>query len=181
MAITVNWDEKCGEATFEEHFKGEETRTYTLDLYVGNCFLVMIHEFINEDGEKERQLCSFFVDEGHMKRCLDDGIFTRDYSRLSKIRINKAKCRYYREIVAILTEAFDDLEIEIFTEGEKTWREYKEPQPTIPDVRMREIAEEAMSFLHDNDMIEEFLDDRGFDLDGKEKYYFGISFDDEEI
>ena len=75
MAITVYWNEKCGEATF----KNEEGRTYTLDLYVGNCFLIVVHEFVNEDGEKERQLDSFFVDEGHMKRCLDNGIYNRDY------------------------------------------------------------------------------------------------------
>ena len=82
MAITVNWNEKCGEATFEEHFKGEETRTYTLDLYVGNCFLVMIHEFINEDGVIERNLSAFFVDEEHMKRCLDNGLFKKHQDAL---------------------------------------------------------------------------------------------------
>ena len=109
MAMTVNWNEKCGTATFENHFEGE-ARTYTVDLYVGNCFLVMVYEFINEDGETERQLDSFFVDEGHMKRCLDNGIYNRDYCQMTKIRLNKAKCRYYKEIIALLIQSQDFLE-----------------------------------------------------------------------
>lgn len=175
MAVIVNWNEKCGEATF----KNEEGKTYTFDLYVGNCFFVMIHEFINEDGEKERQLDSFFVDEGHMKRCLDNGIYNRDYCRLIKIRLNKAKCRYYKEIIALLIQAFDDLEIEIYTEGEQTWKEYKEPEPTISDVEMREIAEETVSYLYDNDMLEDFLEDRCIDFDDRKRSYFNLPVDDD--
>ena len=178
MAVVVDWNEKCGEATFVENYEGEEARTYTLDLYVGNCFLVMINEFVNEDGEKERNLSGFFFDADHMRRCLDDGMLKRDYNRMTKIRLNKAKCRYYREIIAVLTESFDDLEIEIFTEGKQIWKEYKEPQPIIPDVRMREIAESAMSYMYDEDIVEDFIEDRGIDLDEKERSYFGLPEED---
>ena len=98
---------------------------------------------------------------------------------MTKIRLNKAKCRYYKEIIALL-QAYD-LEIEVYTEGKPIWKEYREPELTISNERMREIAEEAMSYLHDNDMVEDFLEDRYMDLDDKEREYFGLpEFDDEE-
>ena len=181
MAVVVDWNEKCGTATFENHFEGE-ARTYTLDLYVGNCFLVMVHEFKNADtGKTERELDSFFVDEGHMKRCLDNGVYQRDYCKMTKIRMNKAKCRYYKEIISLLIKTFNDLEIEIYTEGEQTWEEYRKTELTVSDERMREIAEEAISYLYDNDIVEDFLEDRYMDFDDKEREYFGLpEVDDEE-
>ena len=84
MAITWEWKEKCGTATFKR-----DDDTYNVDLYVGNCFLIMIREFV-EDGVDKYTLSSFFVDEEHMKRCLEDGIFTK-WEKLTAIRINKAK------------------------------------------------------------------------------------------
>ena len=165
--ITVNWDEKCGEATFCQSIDGMDN-IYTLDLYVGNAFLVMIH-----DNGEERNLNCFFVDEGHMERCLKNGIFTGP-DKLTAITINKAKCRNYKKIVALLAEYLDDIDIAVYKDGNYTWHEFKAPRQSISDTRMREIAEAAISYLDDEFLIEEFMDDRGIEFSTEEKSYFGI-------
>ena len=172
MAITWEWKEKCGTATFKR-----EDETYSVDLYVGNCFLIMIREFV-EDGVDKYTLSSFFVDEEHMKRCLEDGIFTK-WEKLTAIRINKAKCRNYKKIVALIAEYMDDVEIVMYTDGEYTWKEWKGAEPIIPDIRMRELAETAISYIKDRDELEDFCDEWGIEFDEEEKSYFGI-YDDEE-
>ena len=46
----------------------------------------------------------------------------------------------------------------------------------IGNLRMRELAEQAISYLYDNG----FLEDRDVELDEEEKAYFGIEEDDYE-
>lgn len=41
-------------------------------------------------------------------------------------------------------------------------------------MRLQEIAEKAMSYMNENDLLEDFLEDTGIDLDEEEKEYFGI-------
>lgn len=173
MAIEWEWSEKCGEATFRR----ETGFTYTSNLYVGNCFLIMINEW-KEDGKDKYALNSFFVDSQHMERCLKNGIFT-EYDKLVSITINKAKCRNYKKIVALLAEYMDDIDISVYKDGEYTWKEYKAPEPTILDIRMREIAELAISYLNDEFMLEDFMEDRDIELNEEEKEYFGI-YDEED-
>lgn len=175
MALTWHWDEKCGEATFRR----EDGYTYYVNLYVGNCFLIMINEF-KEDGVDKYALSSFFVDGEHMERCLKNGIFS-GYETLTSISINKAKCRNYKKIVALLTEYMDDIEIAVYKDGDYTWREFKEPKPVITDMRMREIAETAISFMKDECSLNDFLEDTGLDLTPEEKEYFCIyEWEDDE-
>ena len=174
MAIEWEWSKKCGKATFTR----EDGYTYTSNLYVGNCFLIMINEW-EEDGKGKYALNSFFVDSQHMERCLKDNIFT-EYDKLISITINKAKCRNYKEIVALLAEYLDDIDISVYKDGEYTWKEYKSPEPTIPDIRMREIAELAISYLNDEFMLEDFMEDRDIELTEEEKKYFGIYEGDDE-
>ena len=173
MAVEWKWSEKCGEVTF----KRETGFTYTSNLYVGNCFLIMINEW-EEDGKGKYALNSFFVDSQHMERCLKNNIFT-EYDKLISIKINKAKCRNYKKIVALLAEYMDDIDISVYKDGEYTWEEYKSPEPTIPDIRMREIAELAISYLNDEFMLEDFMEDRDIELTEEEKEYFGI-YDEED-
>ena len=173
MAIQWEWSEKCGEATFRR----ETGFTYTSNLYVGNCFLIMINEW-KEDGKDKYALSSFFVDSDHMERCLKNNIFT-EYDKLISIKIKKAKCRNYKKIVALLAEYMDDIDISVYKDGEYTWKEYKAPEPTIPDIRMREIAELAISYLNDEFMLEDFMEDRDIELNEEEKEYFGI-YDEED-
>lgn len=168
MSIIWKWNEKCGEATFRR----EDGYTYNVDLYVGNCFLIMIHEF-KENGVDRYTLSSFFADDSHMERCLKDNIFT-GYETLTSITINKAKCRNYKKIVELLTTYMDDIDISVYKDGEYTWKEYKTPAECISNLRMRELAETAISYLNDEFMINEFIEDRSVEFTEEEKSYFGI-------
>ena len=156
MAITYNRNDKCGTATFNG---------YTTDLYVGNCFLLMVISNGDEDT-----LHSFFVDEEHMIRCLEKGI----YSDLISIEINKAKCRNWKKVVAAITEYTDGVSVKTYTDGEYIWKEWKTPAERIPDIRMRELAEKAICYLKDRDKLEDFADEWEVDFDEEEKSYFGI-------
>lgn len=170
MAITWKWEEKCGEAMFKE----EDESTYNVDLYVGNCFLIMIHEFADQYA-----LDAFFADEDHMERCLKNGIFNHGNEKLASIRINKAKCRNYKKIVELLCEYMDDIDIKVYKEGEQNWKEYKYAEPVISDEFMREIGESAVSYLVDKNMIFDFLADRYIELTDEQKSYLCI-YDYEE-
>jgi hypothetical protein len=168
MAITWKWEEKCGEATFRR----EDGSTYNVNLYVGNCFLIMIYEY-KEDGKEKYSLASFCVDEDHMERCLKDNIYS-DYETLTAITINKAKCRNYKKIVALLAEYMDDIDITIYKDGNYTWHEFPAPRQVISDMEFREIAEASVSYMYDNDILEDFIEDRGIEFDDRKKSYFCI-------
>lgn len=172
MAITYNKTEKCGEATFRRELDGMEY-IYTVDLYVGNCFLIMVKE-----TENESLLHSFFVDDTHMERCLEAGIFTCT-DTLTAITINKAKCRNWKKIITLLAEYLDDIDIAVYKEGNYTWHEFTEPRRVISDTRMRELAETAISYLNDEFMLNEFMEDRGIEFTEEEKSYFGIYEEDD--
>ena len=122
-------------------------------------------------------LNSFFVDADHMKRCLEDGIFS-GIDTLTSIRINKAKCRNYKKIVELIAEYTDNVKITTYTDGEYEWKEFADAEPLIPDMRMREIAENAMALIYDNDLFEELND--FVDMTPEEKYYFGIEIEEDE-
>lgn len=126
MALRWNWDEKCGEATFVDTFREEDgPKTYTVNLYVGNAYLIFLNEW-EEDGHNMYSLSTFWADKEHMKNCLGlnkkggytENIHNKPYSKLTKIRLNKSKCRYTKDIVTALVQAFDNIEIEIFSEEE---------------------------------------------------------------
>ena len=161
MAITYNRNEKCGTATFNG---------YTTDLYVGNCFFLMVISHGDEDT-----LHSFFNDEEHLITCLKNGI----YSDLVSIEINKAKCRNWKKVVNAIIEYTDSVSVKTYTDGEYIWKEWKTPAERIPNIRMRELAETAISYIKDRDELEDFCDDCEIEFDDEEKDYFGI-YDDEE-
>lgn len=46
--------------------------------------------------------------------------------------------------------------------------------------RERELMEKAISYLYDNGLLEDFLEDRDIELDEEEKEYFGIEEYEEE-
>lgn len=167
MPIIVDWNKKIGKAVFHQSIDGED-KVYTLDLYEGNAFLVMIH-----DNGDERTLNCFFLDSGHMERCLKDGMFNRSWDKMTAITINKAKYCHYKEVVALLTEYLDDIDISVYKDGEQTWMNV-DNMKLVSDIRMRELAEQAISYLDDNDMLEEFMEDRDIEFDHDEKTYFGI-------
>lgn len=130
MALNWIWDEKCGELTFSQNYKGEEYREFTVSLYQGNAVLIMLNEWEEEHEDGIHNMWSmwnFFCDKGHMNRCLGleknsdgvkDNIFDKDTCRFLKIRLNKAKNRYWKDIVKSFASAFDNITIELYSEVE---------------------------------------------------------------
>lgn len=116
MSLNWSWDKKVGEATIRQGDK-----EYTLNLYQGNAFLIFISEYQDENGTDVYQVYTFFADRQHMLNCLglnkkeghDENIFG---SELKKVRINKALYTHTKELVLALTQAFDEISIELYTE-----------------------------------------------------------------
>ena len=119
MALNWYWKDKCGEAIFRRKI-GEETKDFTVSLYEGNVYLIFIYEY-KENGKDMYNLQGFFSDKTHMRRCLgiDKNYSTYGdniYNDLISIRLNKAKSKNYKEIIKAFVEAFDDIEIGVYTE-----------------------------------------------------------------
>lgn len=54
---------------------------------------------------------------------------------------------------------------------------YKRPMGYM---RLQEIAEKAMSYLNENNLLENFLEDTGIDINEDEAKYFGIEENEDE-
>ena len=123
MALHWQWEDKCGEATLVQMHEGEDDKVFTLSLYPGNAYLIMLHER-EEDGKDVWSMFGFWADKDHMKNMLGlnkkdgytDNYYDSPYQKITKIRLNKTKCRYFKEIMAALAQAFDDLTVEIYSE-----------------------------------------------------------------
>ena len=124
MSLNWSWDSKCGEAVVEQNY-GDEKHTFTMTLYEGNAYLIFLHEYQDDNGTNMYNLWNFWADKEHMQKCLGlkktrDGelrnLHDGDTSRITKFRFNKAKSRYYKEIVKAVTQAFDNITIELYTE-----------------------------------------------------------------
>lgn len=115
MSLNWNWSEKCGELIFEE--RGKE---FKYNLYKGNAYLIFVAEF-EEDGVERYTVASFWVDKAHAKRCLGlekgtDNIYDNGWQKVKKFRINKKKHSKAAEIVGLLAKAFDEIDIEVYSE-----------------------------------------------------------------
>lgn len=126
MALNWYWKDKCGELIVSQKYEGEKAEEFIIDLYQGNAVLIMIYRYKKND-EDWYNMWGFFADKGHMKRCLGlekdadgvkENIYNEDRCRFLKIRLNKAKNRYWKDIVTALATAFDDLTIELYSEKE---------------------------------------------------------------
>lgn len=118
MALNWSWNEKCGEAILKQTVDGE--REFKLSLYNGNAYLIFVREF-EEDGVEKYEVYSFWVDKDHAKRCLglekgSYNIYNEGWSKIIKFRIDKKRCRKATEIIGLITKAFDDIEIELYSE-----------------------------------------------------------------
>lgn len=116
MALQWKWSEKCGEAVLQQTID-DKTKDFTLNLYTGNAFLIMIHEY-EENGENIYSLHSFWIDKKHMENCLGitkghDNMYS-GYQTLTKFRMDMVKCRYWKEIAVALKKAFPDMVIELY-------------------------------------------------------------------
>lgn len=126
MSINWKWDDKIGEAIIRRKI-GDETAEYVKTLYEGNAFMIFLNEW-TEDGVDKYSLYTFFADEVHAKRCLGitkncDGVYSNmfedGYDTLVKIRINKKKSRNWKKIVTLFAQAFDNIQIEIYSEQDE--------------------------------------------------------------
>lgn len=133
MALQWLWKNKCGEATFRRRI-GTDTENFTykdvtVNLYEGNAYLIFINEW-EEDGVGKYDLWGFFSDKEHMKCCLGidkkykntygDNMYDKEYDRLVKIRLNKAKSHNYKDIITACVQAFKEIKIEVYTEEDST-------------------------------------------------------------
>lgn len=127
MSLNWNWDEKVGEVTFTKEEIDGVKKDFVSNLYNGNAYLIMVYEYTDEsDGKEKYQLTGFFADKTHMKRCLGidkkykrtlgKNLYEDSWNRLTKIRLNKAKCRDVKDIVMAFYEAFNDITIELYAE-----------------------------------------------------------------
>ena len=119
MALNWLWKDKCGEVVRRETF-GDETHDFTISLYEGNAFMIFVHEYQDKmTGANMYELNGFWSDETHMKRMLGlDKKWPESYGRngesdIIKFTFYKDKCRHLKKIVSAITEAFDNIEIEI--------------------------------------------------------------------
>lgn len=126
MSLNWSWSNKCGEVNYEyETIEGKKETTFSL--YEGNAFLIFINEY-KEDDQDMYTLWSFWADETHAKRMLGldkkypdtygNNSYENKRDRITKFRLNKAKSRNWKKIVKLLAEAFDNVDIELYTEGE---------------------------------------------------------------
>lgn len=129
MSLNWKWNEKMGEFVIKyRNTHEEEWKTEHIDLYEGNAFLIMIHEY-KENDKDMYELWSFWADKIHAKRMLGldkkykdtygKNTYAGDCTKIMRVRINKAKSRNWKEIVALVSEAFDDIQIELYTKEDK--------------------------------------------------------------
>lgn len=120
------WNEKIGEVEMVEFDKDNTPHHFTLDLYQGNAYLIIIHNYKDEDGTDMYNMVGFFLDKYHAKNCLGlnkkegytENIYNKKWSKWTKVTLNKRKYRYTKELVGMLTEAFDTIDIQIYSEEE---------------------------------------------------------------
>ena len=129
MALHWDWKDKCGEITLVQSHPGdpfEQDREFTINLYTGNAYLIMLHEYENEKGQEVYEMCGFFNDKQHMLNCLGldkkdkdaHNIYQTPYQLFTKLRINKAKYRHTKELISAFVDAFDRITIEVVNEPE---------------------------------------------------------------
>lgn len=123
MALRWQWDEKIGEAIIRQTINGK-AEEFTKTLYEGNAFLIFLTEWKDEEDNGMYAMYTFFADEKHAKICLGldkkreytGNILDCDGTKLVKVRINKKKSNNWKKIITLLAQAFDNIDIEIYTE-----------------------------------------------------------------
>lgn len=121
MGLNWNWNEKVGEVNFTSS-SGDE---WCCDLYQGNAFLIMIHEFKDEDGADHYELSGYFIDKQHCKNCFGlnkkggytDNLYAKGSFRLDRITIYKDRYSYTKDLVSFIVQAFDCVNIQIVSKG----------------------------------------------------------------
>lgn len=116
MALTWNWTDKVGTATYKFNFRGEQGE-HQLSLYNGNALLIMLHEY-EQDGNSMYDMFGFFVDKDHCKRCLglvkdSKNIWETEQGTITEITLSKSKCKNFDYLVKAFAHAFKSIQINI--------------------------------------------------------------------
>lgn len=98
--LTWQWKENVGTLEIEQ-VRGDETHEFTLKLYQGNAFLIVLWEKELEDG-REYSLYMFFADKQHLKNCVKNSpdVF-REWKKLTINRQNYDR-KYWKELILAL-------------------------------------------------------------------------------
>ena len=69
MSLNWNWNENIGTLKIQQNWedRGENSgiHEWTLNLYVGNALLIILHE-----TEEQYNMYNFFIDRDHLKNCV---------------------------------------------------------------------------------------------------------------
>ena len=122
MALSWKWDNKIGEITLEQTRGGDDKQKFSLSLYEGNAYLIMLAE-----TDETYNMFSFWLDKQHAKNCLGlnkregktENIYDTGFQTFTRVKLNRAKitAAKTRELCGLFAEAFKNITIEIYTEG----------------------------------------------------------------
>ena len=124
IMLTWDWSKKCGELTATQKREDGTEKDFVLSMYEGNAFLIVLHEFVDDEGTERADLWSFWADEAHAKNCLGlnkkggftENIYCKPWEWVSAVRINKKMHTRYEKLVSLLVRAFDNIKIEVYAE-----------------------------------------------------------------
>lgn len=80
--------------------------------------------YYRKSNTEARDFSRVRLHKSHMKNCLGlnkkegyaENILNKEYRKLVKIRLNKKKCKHFKDIITALIQAFDDITVEILSE-----------------------------------------------------------------
>ena len=112
--MALHWDFRFKAGTVTEK-NGDKTATF--NFYVGNAFMIVTHEFVDDDGVEKYDMRWFFVGVDHAKNCLGlskghDNMFGAD--GITSLTIYRDNCYCWKDIVKLFTKAFPDITITLY-------------------------------------------------------------------
>lgn len=90
MSLYWDWNKKVGKALMVN----PDGENYTLTLYKGNAFLIMLYEYKNKQGTELYNMYNFFVDKVHAKNCFG---MTKGYNNIYEGNNSFVNLTFYRD------------------------------------------------------------------------------------
>ena len=114
--MALHWDFTAPAGTITLTQYGD---TFTLNLYQGNATLIAVHEFTDEHGTELYNVCWFFLDDSHAKRCLGltkgaDGTKHNMFGdgAVHDMKLYRDNCNW-KTLADLFSKAFPDITITI--------------------------------------------------------------------
>ena len=124
MAVTWEWKDKMGTVDYVR----DDGESFSCNLYNGNCMMVMLYEYTDDNGAEMYTLMSFFSDKAHAKRMLGldktyhygSNAIDEGFRHPAKFRLD-ASYKDAREMAKLLIDAkwSHPLTIELYNGGEQ--------------------------------------------------------------